>query len=349
MSESSDWLEVESEVYRPGRWLGLFAGTVFLLAGAIWHLAIGNVAPPNAPSWILESGAAVFTVFGTAVLVSATRGIVSPARVRHAAPSVLANVTREPVIRRGSVVHGRLTHELIESAHGWQFRPRPDLWRTDKGFLFGFGIPFLVLASGLLSWIIHRYLASWPLSIFCTIPAIAVSAGTALVVVSMLMRASYRSLCCLSIPRNGDDLQLDSPEEPDRNDPDLIAGLEWILPGETKNVRLLIPIQRIIAVQLCPWKYAVGGPGGKEITWADQGALVLASSPDVPSSCLPILLTSDFVGAARLMQKLADILHVPYLFSPMPTGGRRKRPVREAASRCELAESEAEAVEAVRR
>ena len=98
----------------------------------------------------------------------------------------------------------------------------------------------------------------------------------------MLMRASYRSLCCLSIPRNGDDLQLDSPEEPDRNDPDLIAGLEWILPGETKNVRLLIPIQRIIAVQLCPWKYAVGGPGGKEITWADQGELVLASSPDVP-------------------------------------------------------------------
>ena len=240
--------------------------------------------------------------------------IVSRVRVRHAAPSVLPNAPREPVIREGSVVHGRLTHELIESAQGWQFRPNPDLWRGDKGFLLGFGIPFSVLSPGLLSWILHTYIANWPLSIFFAVGAVTVCFVPVLVLAGMWMRACYRRLCCLSIPHDADNLELDSPEEPDRHNPDLIAGLKRSCDGATRTVRLLIPVERVIAVQLCPWKHVVGGSGGKEITDAVQGALVLAPQADGVDCRLPILLTMDYVGAARLMQKLANILNVPYLF-----------------------------------
>jgi hypothetical protein len=38
--------------------------------------------------------------------------LVGTVRVRHAADDVLADVPREPVLWEGSVMHGRLTHEL---------------------------------------------------------------------------------------------------------------------------------------------------------------------------------------------------------------------------------------------
>jgi hypothetical protein len=83
----------------------------------------------------------------------------------------------------------------------------------------------------------------------------------------------------------------------------------------------MIPRERVVAVQLCPWKYVVGDRG-RETTWAVQGLLVRASSEEEAYERLPLLLTSDFLGAARLMERLADTLQVPYLFSADAVGWR---------------------------
>ncbi len=306
------WKEVESEVWRPGRWPALAVGAVFFVAGAIGVSTIGTVVPPGIPFWIGELGAAVFALLGGIVLAWAVGSIISPARVCHAAPDVLPNVPKEPVVREGLVVHGRLTHELYEDDQGWQFRPASHNWRNDKGFLFGFGLPFSVLFAGLASWAFHSqlHLAGWPVSALCGTVVTAVCGGSVFLLLGMLMRSGYRRLSRLSVPRNGDGIELDSPEELDVEKADLPAGLKWLFLGETKRLQLKIPRKSIAAVQLCPWKYKLES----EICWAVEGLLVLASSEGAAYHRHPILLTGDFVGAARLMRSLAQTLHVPYLF-----------------------------------
>jgi hypothetical protein len=178
--------------------------------------------------------------------------------------------------------------------------------------LLGFGIPFLTLFAGVLSWIFHAQekIGGWPLSILCATAATLVCGGSALLLIGMGMRSGYRVLCRLSIPSNGDDLELDSPEAPDPEKTDLSAGLKWVFLGEIKRQRLTIPRELVRAVQVCPWKYSTPG----ETTWAVQGVLVLECPAEGVYHRLPVLLTSDFVGAARLMQRLAASLDVPYLF-----------------------------------
>ena len=318
MSGIRGWREVESEVHRPARWLAVSVGALFLSIGAV---GIGVVVLPGVGGWIVRLVAAVFALLGGVALASAVASFLLPAHVRHAAPDVLPNVSSEPVLLEGSVVHGHLTHELLEEAGGWQFRPAGHLRRNDKRFLFGFGIPFLTFFTGILTWVFHSQLniAGWIVSAVCATAAVAVCGGSALLPIGMMMRADYRRLCRLSIPRDGGDLELDSPEEPNLEKADLLEALKWIFVGETQRQRLTIPRELVQAVQLCPWRFAVAGPSGGEITRAVQGLLVLASSA---GEChrLPILLTSDFAGAARLMQRLAETLHVPYLFSADAAG-----------------------------
>ncbi|MBS0202193.1 MAG: hypothetical protein JSS49_04775 [Planctomycetes bacterium] len=320
-------------MYRPGRWLAFSIGIVFLVAGAIGFVAIGGAVPFGMPFWIARAVFLVFAVLGCTVLAWAISSIISTVHVRHAAPDVLPNVPTEPVILEGSVVHGRLTHELIEDSSGWQFRPAQSLWRNDIIFLLGFGIPFLTLFSGILSWIFHgrQIVRGWTLSILCGISATALCGGSACLLIGMIMRSGYRRLCCLSIPRNGGELELDSAEEPDPEEADLAAGLKWVILGKTQRQRLSIPRELVVAVQLCPWKFVAGS----EIAWAVQGSLVLACSEEGGHVRQPLLLTSDFVGAARLMQRLGTTLHVPYLFCADADGwsaeeirAKKRRPLR---------------------
>jgi hypothetical protein len=227
------------------------------------------------------------------------------------------------VIHEGAVVHGRLTHELREDAQGLQFRPSERLWRNGSGFLYGFGIPFLVLFAGLVTWAFHDEpkMGGWVTSAILGIFLTTISGGTAFLLIAMIMRASYRRLSRLTIPRDGSDLELDSPEEPNPQKTDLAEGLKWVFLGATKRQRLRIPRPLVVAVQLCPWKY-VTGSSERQMTWAVQGLLVLASREEAVYRRLPILLTGDSVGAARLMQRLAYALHVPYLFCADAEGWR---------------------------
>jgi hypothetical protein len=312
-SQTGGWREIESRFYYPATWLSFAIGVAFLLAGIFF--TVGQRAPQNMPLWIARLATATFALVGAAVVIASCRVFV-PLYVRHADPKTLPDVPSGPVPLEGSIVSGRLSHELVRSAEGWEFRPDPRLAGFDQRFLRDFGIPFMVVFAGLLSWVFHRdrFVAGWPLSILCGIAATAVSGGPAIVLAGVLIRAEHRRRCRLHIPLNNGDLQLDLPEGPDLQKVDPIAGLKSVFGVEAKRRRLAIPREHLRAVQLCPWKYVVAsGRFGADTTWAVQGLLVLSATEGAPTR-LPILLTGDFVGAARLRRTLADTLDVPYLY-----------------------------------
>jgi hypothetical protein len=313
MPDSPGWREVESKVWRPGRLPAGATGVLFLVAGVIVYLTARNLAPPGVALWAMPLGAAQIALFGGAIVAWVVGGIIMPARVRHAAPEALPKVPREPVIHEGSVVHLRLSHELREDVQGWQFRPAACLWRGDAALMFGFGLPFLAFFGVLAAWGFHSQLhvASWPLAVLGGIAVSVVCIGSVWLTLGMIMRAGYRRLPRLRVPRNGSELELDSPEELNVEKTDLAEGLKWLFLGETKRYQLNIPRESVVAVQLCPWKHKAAN----EITRAVQGLLVLAAAKD-KAACqrIPILLTADFAGAARIMEKLGQILQVPYLY-----------------------------------
>lgn len=313
--KAKDWPEVESPVYRPARWLPFVLGSFFLLAGIVGYLMIGGAVPPGVQQSIGRSMMAAFALVGALALAAAFANFL-PVRVRHAAPDVLRDVPREPVICEGSLVRGRLTHELVKGADGWQFRPAESVLGNDLRFLFGFGVPFMATCAGIVSWVAHdkMHVGGWPLAVLCWTLAAVIFVVPALFLIGMLMRGGYRQLCRLSIPLKDGDLELDSPEPPDPGKKDLLSGLKWVLQTEAKRHRLTIARELVSAVQLCPWKFVISGQDGTEVTWAVQGLLVLASAGKAGYYRLPILLTNDFVGAARLMQRLANTLNVPYLY-----------------------------------
>jgi hypothetical protein len=316
MTEIPRWEEAESQVHVPGLWPAFLAISVFLASGGL--LAVGCFVR-GAPIWTVGIGSGIF-VLGAIVLADIIRCVISPVYVRHAATGTLPDVPNEPVLLEGSVVHGRLTHELVQVAEGWQFRPLQTLWRIDKCFLLGFGILFLAIFSGLVSWTIHHEANTlgWPVSIALGISIALSFGGTTFLLMFLLMdmvvRAGRRLFCWLDIPQSGDSLELDAPEEIDPRQAELTAVFKQTFLGEPKRRQLTIPRGSIRAVQLCPWEFALGALGGKETARAVQGLLVLQTSAEGTYCRLPLLLTSDFAGAAGLMQRLATTLGVPYLF-----------------------------------
>ena len=315
MSESQSWQEVESEVYHPKMWLALAVGAFFFLIGILPCFGVRFLVLTGIEFWIALSISAGFALIGGTVCLGVLRTIFSQARVLHAGPDVLPTVPKEPVLLEGFLLDGRLSHELVEDSDHWHFRPAEQRWRKDKGFLLGFGILLMILIAGSLSWVLHSQLnfADWPVSILCATSATVVCMGAPFLLTGLAMRSAVRRLPYLSIPRNGDDLTLDAPVEPDPEKADLITAY-WILQGKVGRQRQSISRKLLIAVQLCPWKVVAGKSGGQEITWAVQGLLVLANSDDEAHERLPILLASDFGGAARLMERLASVLEVPHLF-----------------------------------
>lgn len=324
--------QAESIVHRPGSWLVLLVGAVFCVLGAGFFFTAGDQAPPGIERWIVSALCGTFMVAGGGLLIWVLVAHLSKVHVRHAADDALRRVPREPVLAEGSIVHGRLTHELVEVADGWQLRPCAKLWRNDKRFLLGFGIPFLIFGAGCMSFAFHNEpkIGSWPNAILVGTFLTAACGGTAFLLIAMLMRASYRRLGCVSITRGGD-LELDVPEEPDPKKTDLGSGMHWAFVGDARRYRLTISRDRLVAVQLCPWNYAVGNVR----TWGVQGLLVLEPTADGVYPRQPLLLTSDFVGAARLMERLAAVIEVPYLFGANAEGwqaealrAKHRRPLR---------------------
>lgn len=321
MKPPQAWPTVESKVYRPSDWLAYLVGLVFLIAGVVAFCLAGPVANKEFEVWILRIGGAIFAIPGSFLFVVTVKNAVWPTLVRHAAPEVLPEVPNEPLVVEGSIVYGGITHELVADDRGWQFRPCLSWQKTKRGILW-FVIPFMIAFAAMLSWVFHSQMkiANWPISILLGSMITLVCGGTTFGLIGMLVKASYLRLCKLTIPKGSGDLELDMPESINIQKIDLISELQRTFSGSTLSRHLEIPRETVTAVQLCPWKFVVSGPGQRSMTWAVQGLLVL-SSADEPTFCrVPLLLTGEYAKAARTMQRLAEVLGVPYLFGADANG-----------------------------
>lgn len=328
MNMVTSWSERESRVHVPGLWLPYSAGAVFTLVGVAGLVGFG-VMWPDVPRWLPVLFFGGFLLAGVVSLAMALRAAFRPVYVRHAAEDVLPEVPREPVMYEGAVVQA-LSHELVQTDAGWTLRPSRRLRHT--GFLLGFGIPFLVGMSAVLTWVLHDWIAHWLLATVPAVIAISLTGGTALLLVGMLARANYRRATTMLIPTAGGDVELQTVQTPDwLDDADLAKAFEYFFQGGTKRNHLTIPRQSIAAVQLRPWKITIGD----STTWAVQSLLVLASPEGYRRLPLMLVGTGEIGRAAQLAEKLAEILHVPYLFGADAAGweaelrrARRRPPLR---------------------
>lgn len=293
-----------------------------LAMAAMGVTAAANRQPFDLVSWGILAAVAFALFLGGLVTWKGTTDTLRPARVWHAAPEVLAGVSREPVVTEGWDIHGRLTHELVEDNGQWLLRPDGRLWRGDKRFLVGFGVPFSLVFTGILTWVFHAEMPllrqqSWAMAFLGAVVVTLVCGVSGFVFIGLLRRSSYRRLVSLAIERGNGEMLLSLPVEYRMTTADSLQGL---LLGDSKRGEYRIPLQMIAAVQLCPWKRVVGR-SDKEISWAVQSLLVMKTR-DEEYIRLPIVLTSDYSPAARLMQKLAEILGVPYLFHADEEGFR---------------------------
>ena len=202
MTSSPTWQEVESKVHRPSVGLLVLVGAVFMFAGGAGFLTVGFSVPPGTPLLLARLLTGAFFLGGGAVLAAAVKMICWPVYVRHAAPDVLPDVPAEPVVCEGSVVMAVSRMNCARTTKAGNFARRQTSG-NDKRFLLGFGVPFLLLFSGLLTWVLHSQMkvAGWTASAVCGTLATAVCGGTALLLAGMLMRSGYRRLSTLTIPQ----------------------------------------------------------------------------------------------------------------------------------------------------
>jgi hypothetical protein len=323
----------ESAIHHPGGPLVWGISALFALFGAGGWCVLVISPPPSPGSWILGVISSAFSAFGVLVLGIVGYRTLFPACIQHDYSDALADIPTEPLVFEGAETHGHLTHELTRSADGWEFRPSGKVWRSQRRFLVGIGIPFCVSFSAVLSWVLHNQasIANWCLSTLIAMTATGLCGGTAFVAMALILRARHRHLCRLSIPDNGKPLCLDTAVPLNADRPDLKDALEWVFGGRGEKTQLAIDRGRVRVVQLCPWKFVLGGSSSRSTTWTVQGLLVLA--PEDGSACtrVPLLLCSDFAGAAKLMRSFADCLGVPFLFHADKAGWKAE--AKRAATR----------------
>ncbi len=275
---------------------------------------IGDL-PAGITRWIACAFVSFLVLVGGLGLPSALGRVISTKRIRHASRFVLPEVSPEPVILAGSVVDGRVLHDLVEDAVGWQLRPAMQRWRRDRRWLLGLAVPLGGFAAA-VSWFIHQEnaVAGWAFAISCGIFLAFLCGSTAIFVLSAVIAARYRLLSCLSIPRSGTTVEFNSPQKSGPDLSDLTTELRWNASDKAERQSLMIPRESLRAVQLCPWKHVVKSSSETFNDWAVQGLLVLAGPAEGEYSRVPILLSSDVGAAAVLLQRLAAVLAVPYLF-----------------------------------
>lgn len=223
----------------------------------------------------------------------------------------LGDVPREPVLAENSIVLDQVLQHLVETANGWHFGPAWHYWRIERRFMIGFAVPFSLVFAGVFSWCLHDVgiARTWTVAILAGTLLTAVSVGSAFGLSWTLQHWQYDRLVSLEIPRGGDLLDLERPMPGDARDP-----LKYGPLGNPARQQVQLLRSRLIAVQLCPWKFVVDKSRYTGSVKAVQGLLVLSGDKADQIERVPILLTSETHGAAKLLRRLADVLEVPFLF-----------------------------------
>ncbi|HEX7377220.1 MAG TPA: hypothetical protein VF278_08910 [Pirellulales bacterium] len=312
MTNVGNWPEIDSRVHRSGLWPAFLVGLVFLLLGMAVFAEPAEVAPLGMPLWIIQVIAAYAATLGAVALVILTVVCLVPVNVRHAAADVLPDVPSEPVIQERTWVQRALKYELTRDGEAWCFRPAPNHGLRTLGVAVGFALGSLPVYWGCAIWAIHEYLpgCDWPTATHYGTWAATCLSGLTAIVCTIWTRRHDQTLCSLRIPVNGENLEFSSTTS---------RG------AKAARQRQTIPRELVIAVQLCPCKYVYSMPRGKGTIWAVQGLLVLAAEGGASYQRLPILLTIDVTGAARLMQQLAATLVVPYLYDADSAGWQAEK------------------------
>ncbi len=277
---------------------------------------------PGIMTWFWLAGMITWALLGGALMAASIRRTVWPARVRHAAPSVLVDVPAEPVIQEGSLVIGQLTHELLEDEHGLAVPPGSQLAADQPGLrvwlrdpvsdffrrLGELGVPQKQGLRQLAGGHCRGNFGNDGLRRHGAIADLSNDTGQ----LSPAGRARRFLASAAKYSSNCRKCRIWSSAIWPRS----CNGHLWVA---QRCVGRALPREMICAVQLCPWKFVLGSSGDQSSAWVVQGLLVL-HSPDAAYLRLPIMLTSDFAGAARLMQRLAATLEVPYLFAADAAG-----------------------------
>lgn len=328
--------ETDTRVHQPGLALALPVALLFILMGS----AVGGLfehglqtalvgrgpfvdnPPPPPAIWLVRTLAGSCLAVGIAVFLGGLWAAVAPRRVRHASAATLPEVSREPVVWEGLVVQWRVVQELQATPEGWELRPSRAFWRLHGWFLPVFGVTFCPAFAGLLSYLVRDqwHVPNWPLALLLGGTITALCGGPVFLIVAFHQRYIARRLGRLGAPHDGE-LQLElatavpTTTVSELLNSELLNGDVASRPtGKTKRQLLAIPRHRVVAVQVCPCKATLTGRSHRTCTRGLQGLLVLNTLRDGYAR-VPLLVSMDCLGTARLMQALAERLNVPFLFA----------------------------------
>jgi hypothetical protein len=303
---------VESIVHHPASWLVLTAGLIFVGGGIFIYVGASRQFSPPWPGAVF---AACFGGLGAIALLAGLNSILLPKRIRHAPLSSLPGVPTGPVVCEYAAFSGWVRYELESTEGGWELRPSARQWREMRWLWIGFGIFCFLGGMAFLSRIFHdRGEFGWPGAIVLATIAAYVIVGVTWGLIAEMTRAERRRMTTLTYCEARKELMLETPRfRSSKQDEPAFSGA-WTVASEGKRQRLVIPRQLVAAVQLCPWKYRVSSHSEESSSWAVQGVLVLKLQPHRGFERVPMLVTNDYVGAARLMQRAAERLDVPFLF-----------------------------------
>jgi len=311
-----DWPVIQSKIHVPGRWVLLTVGTIFLLAGLAGFTAPSIQVPPALLAWFPKLFFALLGTLGGLTLLLDILKHVPSRTIQHALPEMYPGLYPEPVLRPGAIVYGHMTHELSDQPDGWQYQPRYKIISSSQRCLTGFGILFLIVFAGLISWSQpFRAHFHWTLSVLLGVSITLVGGGTVLAIAWQIIQRTADDLCLLKVSSDEKHMELIVPASFRLTDADSFQDVVRVATDPSGRHCWKIPLKAVLGIQLCPWKYCMDSADGKTTTWAVQGLLVVSRNQAAPFLRIPILLTGDFVEAARLMEQLAEKLGVPFLFS----------------------------------
>ncbi len=308
MLPRTPWLEMESEIHVPGMPLPLLGGVLLTIFGAIgtviYYPWTGPASwPANVGYGLPISGALV--ALGLLCFASWLHNRSRPDRIRHARPEAFPGISDEPVVTVHPTVIGRLSHELVETHHGWEFRGSGQLAQQDVFYFIGFGVLFLLA----MIWPLGSAMGvAWGIAAL-----LPMTAGLGFVfIIALALRSGYSALSRCVVPRDGGDVEIDLVKFELSENPNPGEALQVLFGGNAKREIRTIPRVSIAAIQACPWKLVIGDQRDQLTVMALQGVLVVRGSAGFER--LPLMLTGDFRGAARLLQRVAEVLEVPYFF-----------------------------------
>lgn len=221
-------------------------------------------------------------------------------------------------------LHKDFPGEFVRVGDGWHLQPVSSRWRSGKNFLYAFICLFLTGVTGALSWALHRDLGiAWYWAILLvmsgTLPIgmVMTSAG------EEFFRRWQVSSQRLTIPDHGEELLL-SRSDNSRRSQDRRNSAKKTGSKELDEPCTKLPRRDLMAVQFSSCRMDYHDDGDITIYHMVQGILVFKGLESNELHRVPIPCTEDLTRGARLMQQLAEILRVPYLFDADRAGWRKE-------------------------